>query len=94
MLIAYSKWDEATSEHLLVVVNMDPKRTQTGWVTVDEGLTDIPAGTPYVVRDLLDDAEYRWTGLKNYVSLNPLERPAHIFRIVAAANATGGAGRE
>jgi len=88
MLIAYSKWDESTGEHLVIVVNMDPLRPQAGWVTLDSRASDIPAGAAYRVRDLLDNSVYEWSGLRNYVSLVPAERPAHIFRIDAAGNAT------
>ena len=94
MLVAYSKWDEATAEHLLVVVNMDPERTQSGWITMDDELAAIPAHSPYKMHDLLDDVKYEWNGLKNYVSVDPSERPAHIFRIDAAGDTTTGAGRE
>jgi len=93
MLIAYSKWDEATAEHLLVVVNMDPHHPQQGWLTMSGGLSDTPADAPYKVRDLLDDTIYEWNGLRNYVSLDPSERQAHIFRVDSAGNATPGVTR-
>ncbi len=92
MLIAYSKWDEASAEYLLVVINMDPHHIQAGWVTMGGETPYIPSDSPYEVRDLLDDIEYQWKGLKNYVSLDPMQRPAHIFRIDAAGNAAGSAG--
>jgi len=33
------------------------------------------------VHDLLDDSRYTWYGRRNYVELDPLTRPAHIFRL-------------
>ncbi len=83
-LIAYSRWDEATSDSLLVVVNLDPHHTQDGWVTVDLERAAVPTPERYVVRDLLTDRTYTWTGLRNYVSLDPSVQPAHIFRIGVA----------
>ncbi len=89
-LMAYRKWDEATSEQLLIVVNMDAKHSQAGWVTIDvEGL-NIAADTAYEVEDLLNYRTYTWTGPRNYVALNPSEQPAHIFRISTVAGAIGG----
>ena len=83
-LIAYSRWDEATSDSLLVVVNLDPHHTQDGWVTVDLERAAVPTPERYVVRDLLTDRTYTWSGLRNYVSLDPSVQPAHIFRIGVA----------
>jgi starch synthase (maltosyl-transferring) len=34
------------------------------------------------VRDLLTGEEYQW-GEHNYVRLDPLARPAHVFEVVA-----------
>jgi len=36
-------------------------------------------GTPYVVEDLLDGAEYVWRDDWNYVKLDPAARVAHIL---------------
>ena len=33
----------------------------------------------YEVEDLLDGARYAWHGARNYVKLDPAERPAHIL---------------
>ena len=93
MLIAYSKWDESTSERVLVVVNMDPSHTQSGWVTMDVEHSAIPARAPYEVLDLLSDRTYTWTGPRNFVSLDPFEHPAHIFNVGAAGPPTLGSGR-
>ena len=94
MLIAYSRWDEATSDHLLIVVNLDSHRSQGGWVTLDIEHIAVPTSVRYEVQDLLNDRTYVWTGLRNYVSLDPSGQPAHILRIGAAGKPARGAGRE
>jgi starch synthase (maltosyl-transferring) len=80
-LIAYSKMSEDRSDMLLVVVNLDPHNTQSGWVNV--AVRELHLGTQesYQVHDLLTDARYIWHGSKNYVQLNPAVLPAHIFRL-------------
>ncbi len=35
----------------------------------------------YFVNDLLTGERYRWQGRRNYVSLDPHARPAHILRL-------------
>jgi starch synthase (maltosyl-transferring) len=80
-LIAYSKVSEDHSDMLLVVVNLDPHGTQSGWVSV--AVEELRLGTQesYQVHDLLTDARYIWHGSRNYVQLNPGVLPAHIFRL-------------
>jgi starch synthase (maltosyl-transferring) len=80
-LIAYSKVCEDGSDRILVVVNLDPRNTQSGWVSV--ALDELRLGTreSYQVHDLLTDVRYVWHGSRNYVQLNPAALPAHIFRV-------------
>jgi starch synthase (maltosyl-transferring) len=82
-LIAYSKVSEDGSDMLLMVVNLDPRNPQQGWVEV--GLNEFRLGTEesYQVYDLLTDVRYVWHGSRNYVQLNPTVLPAHIFRVHA-----------
>ena len=81
MLLAYSKTETASSDVILVVVNMDPKQTQSGWVTIDPESLGLVPDAIFTVRDLLDGQEYAWHGVRNYVELDPVVRPAHIFSI-------------
>jgi starch synthase (maltosyl-transferring) len=80
-LIAYSKSSEDGSDSVLVIVNLDPHHTHSGWLSLD--LADLGVGTekPYQVHDLLSGARYLWQGPRNFVSLDPSHSPAHIFRI-------------
>jgi starch synthase (maltosyl-transferring) len=80
-LICYGKFTEDLSNLILVVVNLNPHHTQGGWLELplqDLGLDPLQ---PYQVHDLLGDARFLWHGPRNYVELNPLVVPAHVFRI-------------
>lgn len=80
-LIAYSKTTEDLSNIVLVVVNLDPHYTQSGWLDLpieDFGLDPHQA---FQVHDLITDSRYLWQGTRNYVELNPHTMPAHILRI-------------
>ncbi len=90
-LIAYSKWDEEGSDRVLVVVNMDPSHAQGGWLAQAPEPAGYQPGDEYTVRDLISGKEYRWSGLRNYVLLDPTEAVAHVFRMPADA---GEAARE
>jgi starch synthase (maltosyl-transferring) len=80
-LIAYSKSTEDLSDIILVIVNLDPHYKQSGWVEVPLEDFQLSPNQSYQVHDLLTDARYLWRGTRNYVELNPLILPAHIFRV-------------
>jgi starch synthase (maltosyl-transferring) len=80
-LICYSKHTENHSDVILVVVNLDPHHTQSGWVELSTAVLDLPADGHYQVHDLLSDSRYLWHGPRNFVELDPGVVPAHIFRL-------------
>jgi starch synthase (maltosyl-transferring) len=80
-LIAYSKSTADGSNIVLVVVNLDPKYTQSGWINVPLEDFRIGPGQTFEVHDLLADAHYTWQGSRNYIELNPSRIPAHIFKV-------------
>jgi starch synthase (maltosyl-transferring) len=80
-LIVYSKTTGDLANIIVVVVNLDPHHTQSGWVDLPVESFRLNPHQPYQVHDLLTDARYFWHGTHNYVELNPQMMPAHIFRI-------------
>jgi len=80
-LICYSKRTDDLSNVVLVVVNLDPHHTQSGWVEFPLEELGIDPPKPYRMHDLLSDAGYLWQGSRNYVELNPQIVPAHILRV-------------
>jgi starch synthase (maltosyl-transferring) len=82
-LIAYGKASPDGSNLVVVVVNLDPYHTQSGWVRLpihELGLGAGP-GESYQVHDLVSDARFLWHGESNFVQLDPFVSPAHIFRV-------------
>ncbi|WP_114209608.1 maltotransferase domain-containing protein [Acidisarcina polymorpha] len=80
-LLSYSKSTKDGLNRILVVVNLDPTRVQSGFVTLDLAALGLKDDQSFVVHDLLTDRRYSWSGQRNYVELRPAELPAHIFRI-------------
>jgi len=80
-LICYSKCTPDGSNVMLVVVNLDYRYKQSGWVTLSLDELGIAHDRPYRIHDVLDGATYTWKGPRNYVELNPVKLSAHIFQV-------------
>ncbi|MGD0254264.1 MAG: alpha-1,4-glucan--maltose-1-phosphate maltosyltransferase [Acidimicrobiales bacterium] len=87
-LIAYARTraprlsdSEADTRPIVVVVNLDPRHRQSGWVEIDLDALGIDPVTPYEACDLLTGTCYSWQGPRNFVVLDPGVVPAHILRL-------------
>lgn len=80
-LLCYAKTTADNAEIILVVANLDPHHTQSGWVTLPLELLGLDTDRTYQVQDLLTSARFLWNGARNYVEINPLVAPAHIFKL-------------
>jgi starch synthase (maltosyl-transferring) len=80
-LLFYGKATDDQSNVLLIIVNLDPFHTQSGWIKVPLHEFEIDPNQPYMVHDLLSDERYLWQGENNYIQLNPQIIPAHILRL-------------
>jgi starch synthase (maltosyl-transferring) len=80
-LLFYGKAMDDLSNIILVVVNLDPFYTQSGWANIPLAELEIDPRQPYLVHDLLSDDKHIWQGERNYVELNPQVLPANIFRV-------------
>jgi starch synthase (maltosyl-transferring) len=80
-LLCYSKHTEDHADVILVVVNLDPHHTQSGWVELPSEVLEGARESHYQVHDLLSDSRFLWHGQRNFVELNPSVVPAHIFRL-------------
>lgn len=78
-LLCYSRQSEDQQNTVLVVVNLDPYHTQSGWVDLPIEELGLPTDHPYQVHDLLGGERYLWEGRRNFVQLNPGLVPAHIL---------------
>jgi starch synthase (maltosyl-transferring) len=80
-ILAYSKRTADLANAILIIVNLDPHRTQSGWVDVEIDELDLAEDEEYEVHDLLSEARYLWRGRRNFVMLDPSSQPAHVFRV-------------
>jgi starch synthase (maltosyl-transferring) len=82
-LLVYSKSTADGSNTILVVVNLDPRAEQSGWIDLAMDKLGLPWQGSFEVEDLLTGARYRWKDQWNYVALRPEVMPAHVFRILS-----------
>ncbi len=80
-LIAYSKHSENMNNIILVVVNLDPYHTHSGWVDLSNVPFELESHSSYQVFDLISNAQFMWSGHHNYVEIDPGIMPAHVFKI-------------
>ena len=80
-LICYSKTSDDLSDVIVVIVNLDCVRAQTGWVDLDLRSLGLDTDQTFPVHDLLGQGEYLWHGSRNYVALTPESLPAHILHV-------------
>jgi starch synthase (maltosyl-transferring) len=80
-LICYSKESEDRSNLIVTVVNLDPRHTQSGHVTLPLDELEIPGDRGYEAEDLLTGERYLWHGPRNYVELSPARLSGHILKI-------------
>ena len=80
-MIFYGKATPDLSNVILVVVNLDPHHTQSGWVRVPLHELGLRNDEPYQVHDLLTEAHYMWNGEHNFVRLDPSAAAAHVLRL-------------
>jgi starch synthase (maltosyl-transferring) len=65
---------------ILVVVNLDPRYEQSGWIDLDLKQLGIAHDETFDVEDLLTGIHYQWHDRSNFVVLHPAAT-AHIFRL-------------
>jgi starch synthase (maltosyl-transferring) len=80
-ILCYAKKDDAGTNRLLMVVNIDPHHMQGGFVKVPIYYLGISPGSSYKVVDLITGSRYNWQNEWNYVELHPTLIPAHVFKI-------------
>jgi starch synthase (maltosyl-transferring) len=87
-LICYSKHSADGTNVILVVVNLDPNHTQSGFIDVPLDEWGLDAQSPFLAHELLADSRYEWQGARVFVTLVPTECPACVYRIEARRGAT------
>ena len=82
-ILCYSKESEDRSNLLLMVVNLDPRHTQAGFVTLPLDALEIPFDRAYEAEDLLTGERYLWNGRGTMSSSIPRASPATSSRSIA-----------
>jgi len=80
-IICYCKFTDDKKNILVMVINLDPHHSQSGWLEFPIENFGINSHETYLMHDLITDAKYLWQGSRNYVELDPQKLGAHIFKI-------------
>lgn len=80
-LLCYSKQSLDRTDTIVCVVNLDFHNKQQGMLGLPLAELGFDPQRPLDVTDLLDGSTFRWTDERNFVALNPHERPAHVFHV-------------
>ncbi|MEO1051868.1 MAG: alpha-1,4-glucan--maltose-1-phosphate maltosyltransferase [Bacteroidota bacterium] len=80
-LIAYLKATDDLSNITLMVVNLDPHNTQSGYVRLPKERLGLADKINVKLHDLIMEEHYTWTEEWNYISLNPHQLPFHLFKL-------------
>ncbi|NAY93204.1 DUF3416 domain-containing protein [Muricauda sp. JGD-17] len=80
-MIAFYKWDDDKTDHLLVVISMDPHHVIQGNVQFPWYDLEPIHGHGVRMKDLITEKEYHWYDEWNFVELHP-NVPFHIFQII------------
>ena len=81
-LLCFSKQSSDGSNLVLVVINLDPHHTHTGFVELPTTEFRIEDTRAYQMHELLTGARYIWHGARNFVEINPSSVPAQVFRVL------------
>ncbi len=81
-ILCYGKRTADNRNIVVCVVNLHPSHAHEDTISLPLWKFGINETTPYQVKDLLTGKVYTWKGPNNYVRLDPLTQPAHIFQII------------
>jgi starch synthase (maltosyl-transferring) len=80
-ILCYRKWSQDYSNQILVIITTDFRNAQSGWIDVPTGDLGIAPDAPYQVEDLLTGEVFSWRGARNFISLDPSKRVAHVLHV-------------
>lgn len=79
--MAYSKAAPGAANVVLVVVNLDPRHEQAGFIELERDAIGQTGDAAIEVHDLLSDERYTWTGARAFIRLDPRHASAHVFLV-------------
>lgn len=80
-ILCFSKTTPALDNIVFVVATLDPWNGQSAFVHVPLEEFGIGAEEDYTMEDLLTGEVFQWRSSRNFVALDPHNRPAHVFRV-------------
>ena len=81
-IISYCKMTPDLSNIILIVVNLDPFRIQSGTMQIPLEMLKISVSQSYVLDDLLTGERVVCTGTTNHLQLDPQKNPVCLFRVI------------
>jgi len=80
-LIAFSRYNDDMSKIHIIIINIDTRWKQSGWLEIPVEKYKISGIKDYQVFDYLNNDYYIWKGKRNYIELDPNHKQAHIFEL-------------
>ena len=80
-IIFFEKRTEDLSNLIMVAVDLDPFRRQSGTVHVPIESLGLSPGEPYLLHDLVGDEKCLWHGEYNRIDIDPAVLPVRIFLV-------------
>jgi starch synthase (maltosyl-transferring) len=81
-MLCFSKQSADGTNLVLVVINLDPHHTHSGFVELPAAEFGLENTRAYQMHELLTGARYIWHGSRNFVEINPSSVPAQVFRVL------------
>jgi starch synthase (maltosyl-transferring) len=78
-LIAYRKATPDLSNVVVMVVNLDARYVQSGWLDLDIETLGVEPAAGYAMHDLISGGRYTWHGRRNFIRLDP--GMGHVLRL-------------
>ena len=80
-ILCFSKSTPSLDNIVFIAATLDPHSNQSAFVHVPLEEFGIGADEEYAMEDLLTGEVFHWRGSRNFVALDPQNRPAHVFRV-------------
>lgn len=80
-VIAYLKCTDDLSNIILMVVNLNPHSTQSGFVQLPKEVLKLGDKINVKLHDLITSEHYTWTQEWNFVEIIPDKMPFHLFKL-------------
>lgn len=80
-LLAYVKATDDLDNIIMVVVNLDPNNTHSGYVQLPKERLGLGDKINVKLHDLITEEHYTWTQEWSFVEVNPFKMPFHLFKV-------------